>query len=120
MNTTRKALNDFFSSFGLPAYLSDTLPNDVRMPYITFDLVEPEALNSAMFTASIWYRDTSTDAVSHKSDEIRDAIGRCLSLSTDSGAIYIYPGSPFSQLRSDPNPETKRALLTMTISCDTV
>lgn len=121
MTNTALALYGFFSSFGLPAYLSDNIPDNVQMPYITYDLIEPEALSSGVLNASVWYRDTSVTAIAAKVDEIAQAIGRGMSIPLTHGALYLYKptNSAFSQIMNDPNRETKRALLTMTIFCNT-
>lgn len=121
MTETAMALYRFFSGFGIPAYISDNIPDNVTMPYITYDLIEPEPMSTAMLNASVWYRDTGTEAVNAKVDEIRAAIGRGVPLKTSHGAIYLYmaTNSRFSQIMNDPNRETKRAYLTVTMLCNT-
>ena len=121
MNQTAKALKAFFGSFDIPAYVTDNIPDNVSMPYITYDLIEPKRFTKGMFNASVWYRDTDVDAISKKVDEIKAAIGDFVSLKTESGAVHIYPereGS-FCQIRNDPNRETKRAYLSMVIIANT-
>ena len=44
MYQTAKALKEFFSGFDLPAYSTDSVPEDVELPYITYSLAEPECL----------------------------------------------------------------------------
>lgn len=119
MIQTAQALQDFFSSFGIPAYVTGNVPDIAAMPYITYDLTNPEPLAHAMFHASVWYRDTSVIAVSEKCDEIEAAIGNGLSIPTESGVIYLFRdrNTPFAQLQNDPNPQTKRMYLTMVINC---
>lgn len=119
MRSTANALYGFFSSFGIPAYLENAIPDNAQMPYITYELREPEPLASTFFHASVWYRDTSIDAISRKVDAIRSAIDRGIGIETDSGAIYLFQGDQFAQMMSDPNPETKRAYLSMIIMCNT-
>lgn len=116
MRNTANALYEFFSGFGIPAYLQDTLPDNVQMPYITYELMEPEALSTAFFNASLWYKDTSLDAILRKADEIGETIGMGgIGLHTEDGVIRLYRGDKFVQIMSDPNPETKRAYLSMII-----
>lgn len=121
MMQTATALSAFFSGFGIPAYMSDNIPDNVTMPYITYELVEPEPLTTARFNASVWYRSTGLAEITAKVDEIRDAIGGGLSIKTDSGVIHIFRqlGTPFCQIMNDPNRETKRALLSLLIHCNT-
>lgn len=121
MTNTAIALKRFFSGFGIPAYVSDNIPDDVKMPYITYDLIEPEPMATGLLNANVWYRDTSTDAISAKVDEIKAAIGWGMSIPIDNGAVYLFRdrNSRFSQIMNDPNRETKRAYLTMVIQCNT-
>lgn len=119
MTETATALYSFFSGFGIPAYLSDNIPDNVVMPYITYDLVDPPPLSREMLNASVWYRDSSVMAVSAKADEIKAAIGTGRSLKTASGSVILKSGNPFCQLRNDPNRETKRAYLTMYLISNT-
>ena len=122
MTETAKALYTFFSSFGIPAYLQDAVPDNAKMPYITYALIEPEPMVSALFNASVWYRGTSINDLVEKVDEIRSAIWRGLNIQTEGGALYLHMDTetPFCQIISDPNPETKRAYLTMIIHCNTL
>lgn len=121
MKQTSQALKAFFSSFGLPAYLSGNIPDNVQMPYITYELIEPEPLATALFHASVWYRSTSVTEISEKVDEIKAAIGTGVSLKTDSGVVHLFMerNGAFAQIMNDPNRETKRAYLSMMIHCNT-
>ena len=121
MTKSARALYEFFSGFGIPAYVHDSVPDNAQMPYITYELIEPEPLSFSYLHASVWYRDTSYAAVSAKCDQIKAAIGWGTSIPTGSGFIALFreKGTPFAQVLSDPNPETKRVLLTMRIMCNT-
>lgn len=121
MTETARALYTFFSGFGIPAYVTDNIPDNVTMPYITYDLVEPVPLTRATFNASVWYRDTSFDQISAKVDEIKAAIDSGVSLQAGNGAVHIFRerGGAFCQMRNDPNRETKRAYLSMIIIANT-
>lgn len=121
MIQTAEALYSFFSGFGIPAYIQDNIPDNVTMPYITYELIEPEPLATALFHASVWYRDTGVAAISGKVDEIRAAIGNGVDLPTESGVVHIFRerNGTFAQIMNDPNRETKRAYLSMMIHCNT-
>ena len=71
MKQTAKALKQFFGGFGIPAYISDNLPDNVKMPYITYDLVEPEPLAYGYMNASVWYKSESALELIEKVDEIK-------------------------------------------------
>lgn len=121
MTETATALYTFFSSFGIPAYVSNNIPDNVKMPYITYDLIEPEPLATALMNASVWYRSTSLTEIGAKVDEIRNAIGNGKSLQTPSGVVHLFreKNGTFAQIMNDPNRETKRAYLSMLIHCNT-
>lgn len=121
MTETASALYGFFSGFGLPAYISGNIPDNVQMPYITYDLIEPEAMSTGLINASVWYRDTGVQAISAKVHEIKTAIGKGTSLPTESGAVYLFPekNGSFGRIMNDPNRETKRALLSIIIMSNT-
>lgn len=122
MMQTATALKRFFSSFGIPAYISDNFPANVQMPYITYDLVEPEPLSYGYLNASVWYRSESAVELLEKVDEIKAELIKGVNLPTESGAVYLSceRDSTFVQIRNDPNPETKRAYLSMIIHCNTL
>ena len=97
MTGTAKALYQFFSRFGLDAYVEYSPPEDARLPYITYQVVEPDWRDSAVLYARVWYRSTSYVAINAKVDEIRRAVGEGVSIPTNGGAVYLYKGSPFAQ-----------------------
>ena len=107
MTNTAIALHTFFSGFGIPAFVEYDVPDEfpdehgdmqpVRPPYITYQLVEPDWRDSAPIYARVWYRSTSYTAINAKVDEIRAAIGEGVSIPTDSGAVWLFKGSPFAQ-----------------------
>lgn len=121
MTNTARVLYEFFSGFDIPAYVQDTIPDNAQMPYITYELMEPEPLSYSLMHANVWYKDTSYNAVSAKCDEIKAAIGRGMTIPTGNGFIALFRdnGTPFAQIMSDPNPETKRIVLTFRIMCNT-
>ena len=106
MTNTAKALYQFFSGFGLDAYVEYSVPDDSQLPYITYQVIEPDWKESATIYARVWYRSTSYAAINAKVDEIRAAIGEGVSLPTDNGAVYLTKAAPFAQnmpMEGDPN-----------------
>ena len=101
MTNTAKTLNTFANSFGLPAYSTDTVPDNVPLPYITFPLTEPEWNQKATWYLQGWYRTKSNVELFAKVDEIIREIGTGLILGTEGGYIVIYPESPLVQLLVD-------------------
>lgn len=102
MMQTAKVLKTYLSSFGLPAYTTDTVPDDVDLPYITYPLADPDWNERATFYVQLWYRTTENTALIQKADEILMDIGRCKMLPyEDEGQLLIYPENPAFQLIVD-------------------
>lgn len=104
MNTT-DALYAFFSGFGLPAYLEYDVPEKATLPYITYQLVEPDWQDSATLYARLWYRSKSLMDISAKADEIKRAVGEGVPLSTPDGVVWLFKGNPWAQhmpMQGDP------------------
>ena len=97
MTETAKALYRFFSGFGLPAYVEYIVPDDAALPYITYQLAEPDWRDSANIYARVWYRDTSWTAISAKVDQIAAAIGMGVTVPTTDGMIMLNKGTPWAQ-----------------------
>jgi len=114
---TARALYEFWSGFGLPAYTVNTVPDDVNVPYITYSLTETEPFESATHYAQIWYRDTSNAAMLAKVDEIKEAIGNGVKIACEGGYVVIRPASPYVQLMTDIDPVNRYAYINMQINC---
>lgn len=105
MTNTAKALNAFWSSFGLPAYPEDNVPecdgngNKLAPPYITYTLVEPDWDTPTTHQARVWYRTESYATINAKIDEIAARIpaGCGVRVPTDGGFLWINRGSPWVQ-----------------------
>lgn len=97
MTNTAKALYNFFSGFQLPAYVEYDPPSDAELPYITYQLIEPNWPDSSTLYARLWYRTTSYAAINAKVDEISRAVGEGLSIPTTNGAVYLSRGTPWAQ-----------------------
>lgn len=117
MINTAQALYEFWSGFGLPAYTVSTVPDEARLPYITYSLTETEPLEPASHYAQVWYRDTGNAALLSKVDEIKSALGNGVRINCDGGYVVLRPVSPFVQLMVDANPELRYAYINMQINC---
>lgn len=124
MTNTAKALYEFFSGFGLPAYVVGAVPDEtpdgqpVNLPYITYQLREPHWRTQSQIYAELWYRSTSLVPITAKTDEIRAAIGEGLSIPTEGGAIYLseFTAEPMYMEGDD---TLKRMYMTMTLEAPT-
>ena len=107
MTDTAKALYAFFSGFGLPAFTEYDVPDEfpdehgvmqkVKPPYITYQVVEPDWMDSAPLYARIWFRDTGYVAINAVADAIKEAVGGGITLPTENGFVMLTKGTPFMQ-----------------------
>ena len=71
-----QAIHDFWSGFGLNAYDQNTVPDDARMPYITYEVSTGALDNVLNSSGSLWYNSLSWEAMSQKAEEIARAVGK--------------------------------------------
>lgn len=101
MYQTASALKEFFSGFDLPAYSSESVPEDVELPYITYSLAEPEWNQKATMYAQVWDRSRSNSLILRVADQITAEIGSGLKIPIDDGYLVIWPESPLIQVMVD-------------------
>lgn len=108
MTKTAQALYAFFSGFGIPAYAEYAVPDEAELPYITYQVSEPDWRDETTFYARVWYRDTSFAALNATVDAIRQAVGEGVRLATGGGALYLFKGTPFVQIMPMEGDDTLR------------
>ena len=111
MMETAKALKTFFSSFSIPAYTIDTIPDEVDAPYIAYYFSEPEWNKKTSGYAQVWYRTRSNSTVLAKADEIMAAIGTWKNIPLNGGYLVIYPENPSGNIIVDPDDNAYRAAI---------
>lgn len=116
MTETAKALNAFYSGFGIAAYPENSVPSDAELPYITYTVIEPEWRNASIHQARVWYRSESYTAINAKVDEILAAVGELVMLKTAGGYVALRPGNPKAQYQPMDEPEIKVAYLNFQIN----
>lgn len=101
--TKEAALKSFFSGFGISAYPSTSVPDDVIFPYLTYEVItsafdgEPVGL-----TVNLWYFTTQEGPPNAKARELSEAIslgGKALPC--DGGYIWLKRGAPWCQSLTD-------------------
>lgn len=115
--TKAAALQKFFSSFGMPAYTTSSVPEDVGFPYLTYDLIVGAwGDEQAAITVNLWFYTESEAVPNAKAEEIAKAIGNGgIQLPCEGGSIWIKRGSPWCQSLSDKtSPIIKRRYLNVT------
>lgn len=118
MTNTARALYQFFSGFGIHAYVENNVPDEAGLPYITYELLRPDRLRQAPFHVRIWYRSTSFTAITAKADEIRRIIEGGHSIQTNDGALRLWPDDNFIQFQPADEPELKVAYLSLILETD--
>lgn len=101
--TKAAVLHQFFSSFGIPAYVVSSVPDDVIFPYLVYELaVSAWEEGAVSLTVNLWYHTESEAIPNAKAQEMSEAIGlggkiiRC-----DGGAIWLKRGAPWCQSLTD-------------------
>ena len=97
MTEVAAALKTFASGFGIPAYMNGSIPDPVKLPYISYPLVEPDWNDKATFYMQVWDRSTSNEFLVSKADEIVKEIGSGITISMDGGYIVLRPETPLVQ-----------------------
>lgn len=112
MTNIAKALYQFWNGFGIPAFVENTVPENmpdgtpVEMPYITYRLAEPDWSDTIQLYARVWYRGTSFTGILTKVDQISRAIGTGKTISFDNGFLALFKDSMFAQYMKDDIDET--------------
>lgn len=101
MKAAAAQLKLFFSGFGLPAYARDDVPDEVPLPYIAYDLVEPRWDQLGNMSCQVYYKKKSLEELLDKADEIVAEIGEGLEITLSSGYLMLYVGQPAQQKMSD-------------------
>lgn len=108
-----QAIHTFWSSFNIPAYDEASVPDNAKMPYITYRVVTDSLDNVCNLTGSIWYRSTSWKEISDKSAEIARYVARegFTRLKLDNGYVWFTKGTPFAQRMADEDDTVRRIYL---------
>lgn len=103
--TKAKAFYDFFSGFGMPAYVSTSVPADATFPRLTYDPVYGSLDGGPVsITVNLWFRTESEKKANDKADEIFKYIGKGgRQITCDDGMIWINRDSNTYQPMSDPD-----------------
>lgn len=97
--TLGQAYLRFFSQFGIPAYVTQSIPDERTFPYLTYTPVFGGwGDGPASITVNLWYN-TEDDAVPNaKAKEIEDTLKNGgAQLNYDGGSVWLVKGSPWCQ-----------------------
>ena len=115
--TKAAALQEFFSSFGIPAYPASSVPEDSVFPWLTYELVTGAwEEGEVSMTVNLWYYTESEKIPNDKANEISKRIGLAgVVLPCDEGSVWLKRGSPWCQsLTDDTDWNIKRRYINIT------
>lgn len=94
MTELMRTLALFWGQFGVPAYMVSNVPAGAQLPYITYEVSEPQFNGTAVLTAYNWHR---RDEISANRDraELMDKIATAL----PTGGLMVAVGAGFALLR---------------------
>ena len=102
MYNAAAALKSFFSGFDLPAYATDSVPENVELPYITYSVSVPEWNTKASAYAQVWDRTRSNVGIIRKADQITAAIGDAgKRILFEGGYLVLWLETPLTQIMVD-------------------
>lgn len=93
MTGLKQVLYQFWSQFGVPAYLADCVPSNAVLPYITYEVIQPALNGEAVLTAFNWHERDADGNVQRSAlmDDIAAAMPEGgLMLAVDNGYVIIY------------------------------
>lgn len=100
--TKAAAIYKFWSGFGIDVYEENSVPDNAKFPYITYQFISDNIGNDLGMTASIWYRSTSWVEINKKTEEIAKYIAQdFIPMKCDNGKVWLKMGTPFSQSMGD-------------------
>ena len=105
------ALNTLWNGFGLKAYDENTVPEDAKMPYITYEASTAGLDEKVFLSASLWYKSNSWAEISRKSEEISDQIGGGIGVMYDNGRLWVTKASPFAMRLEEPSDSLIRRIV---------
>lgn len=98
-----QAIQDFWESFGLPAYAVNA-PEGAPMPYITYTPTVGRFESPIPIRGDLWYKSTSLRDISLKVDEILASVTpRKLIKVGNNQYIHLVKGSPEADTVPDPD-----------------
>lgn len=109
-----KAIQDFWSSFGLQAYDENSVPSGDSaplFPYITYSLSYDTFDHPVSMVVNIWTRSSSWSTAFNKFAEVEKVIGAGKYIECDGGAILLRFGSPIMNRLGNDNDDLIRRLL---------
>ncbi|MEG2229941.1 MAG: hypothetical protein RRY22_04115 [Bacilli bacterium] len=116
MEEIAKALFKYWNSFTIPAYVENNVPEEARLPYITYTLGKNDYLSSGLMQVRVWYKTQSFKPINAKVDEILAGIDNGVILHLKTGYINIYKGTPEVQFQPSDDQSIKIAYINLEVN----
>lgn len=96
--TKYQALHNFYSSFEIPAYEENSVPQKAKLPYITYEVITSEfdGENIAL-SCQIYDKSNSLVNLNRITEQLSERLRGGFKLVCDDGYIMLYRGEPFAQ-----------------------
>lgn len=114
MASTAKALKTFFEGFGLPAYTTDTVPDDAPVRHITYPMKDTEWNQPTTMYCQVYDRSTSNAFILEVADAIIAEIGQGLVIPCEGGYVKFQLETPTVQVLTDG--DFRRAYINMSMN----
>ena len=107
-----QVIQEFWSSFDLPAYDENTVDENAEFPYITYSVSTGSIDDYIVLTASLWYFSTSWKEITNKAEEIEQRLTKMSppAIKIDGGRAYFTKGTPFSQRMPEQSDDAVRRI----------
>lgn len=114
--TKEQAIHNFWSSFDVPAYDENTVPDDASLPRITYEVHTDSFGYPLILSASIWDRSKSWGTVTTLCDKIATRLSQGGQMvHYDGGAMWIKKSMPFAQRMGDTDDSIRRIIINIEI-----
>lgn len=108
------ALNTFWNGFDIPAFEVSTIPDNVEMPYITYEGAIDDFGYEIATNVNLYYRGKSWKAITEKLDSIESKISKGVYVNfSDNKAILIRKANPFAQRVTEDDEEVRRYIINL-------
>jgi hypothetical protein len=114
MTTKAAALYNYFSGFGIEAYVSTAVPSDADYPFLTYEqILDCFTGGKQAINVNLWFYGDSEKPANDKAQEIANTLP--LIVQCDGGGILIDRGAPFCQSVTTENDKVKRRYMNLTL-----
>lgn len=112
-----KALQAWFTAFGMMAYPSTSVPDDTVFPWLTYEYITGSFGDSDVaIVVNMWFWTESESIPNQKAEEFRKYILEHDLIECDEGLIWVKTGVPWCQsLTDETSPTVKRRYCNVTL-----